>query len=67
MARNKNAKIKLKLMKILDVIQKENPLSFTILGGFLNLDIRLIPNVLLESVALTLLLCSFAYYSQIVW
>lgn len=53
-------------MKLLDVIQPDNPLSFTILGGFLNLDAKLIPNVLLESVAFTLLLCSFAYYYQIV-
>lgn len=67
MARNKNVKVKLKLMKIFDVIQTENPLSYTILGGFLNLDMALIPTVLLESVAFTLLLCSFAYYYRIVW
>lgn len=66
MVRNKDPKMKLKLKMILDVIQPDNPLSFTILGGFLNLDVRLIPAIVLESVSLTLLLCSFAYYYQIV-
>ena len=48
--------MKLKLIKIFDIIQPERALMYTLLSGLIRLDLRMVADLLLECVAITFLL-----------
>ena len=64
MARSRNARAKLKLMKILDISQSYFSVSYTLLGGFFDLEMHTVPTILAESFSLTFLIYSFNFYAQ---
>ena len=64
MARSRNVKAKLKLMKILDISQTNHSLSYTLLGGFFDLEMHTVPTILAESFSLTILIYPFIFYAQ---
>lgn len=55
MARTKNTKFKLKLMKILDILQTSSSFSYTILGGLFDFEMAKIPIILCEAFSLSFL------------
>lgn len=64
MARTRNARAKLKLMKLMDINQTEHAISYTLLGGIFELETKIIPIILSESFSFSFLIFSFWYYIQ---
>lgn len=69
LAKNKNAgiknpRIKLKLLKIFDLLQAHRFLSFSLIGDIFELNMEIVPKILLESVSLTFLIYTFIYSYQ---
>ena len=64
MARTRNAKGKLKLMKILDISQKDSPVSYSLFGGLFDLEMEAAPTILAESFAISFLIFPLIYYAQ---
>ena len=46
-------------MKMFDIIQRENPLIYTLIGGVFNLDKELVFRILIECIAITFLIYTF--------
>lgn len=56
MERSKAVRSKLKLEKIFDLQQSENPLVYTLMGGFFDLNKEVVFRFLVECVAITFLI-----------
>ena len=59
MERSKAVQSKLKLMKIFDIVQRNNPLVYTLINGVFDLDKELVFRILIEAIAITFLLYTF--------
>lgn len=58
-SRSKALESKLKVTKIFDLVQAENPLSHSLLGGAFDFSMFMVYKVMVESVAITFLLYTF--------
>lgn len=59
MERSKAVKSKLKLMKMFDIVQRNNPLAYTLINGLFDLDKELFFRILIEAITITFLLYTF--------